>query len=93
MCDVALYTIMYTLVVMLSGPLWDGWILHEVACSSIMTAGATMGMGSANERRRYIATPSRICRAHTHNDPNATSPLIGWAHTQNDPCRLVHNIN
>ena len=27
-------------------------------------------MGSVNERRRYIATPS----------------LIGWAHTQNDPC-------
>ena len=26
-------------------------------------------MGSANERRRYIVTP----------------PIIGWAHTQNDP--------
>ena len=29
-----------------------------------------LGMGSANERRRYIVT----------------SFLIGWAHTQNDPC-------
>ena len=27
----------------------------------------------ANERRRY----------------NVTSSLIGWAHTQNDPCKLV----
>ena len=31
--------------------------------------GIILGMGSANERRRYIITP----------------PLIGWAHTQNDP--------
>ena len=29
-----------------------------------------LGMGSANERRRYIVMP----------------PLIVWAHTQNDPC-------
>ena len=28
------------------------------------------GYGLSHERRRYIATP----------------PLIGWAHTQNDPC-------
>ena len=31
--------------------------------------GIVLGMGSANERRYYIVTP----------------PLIGWAHTQNDP--------
>ena len=30
-----------------------------------------LGMGSANERRRY----------------NVTWSLIGWAHTQNDPCK------
>ena len=30
-------------------------------------------MGSANERRRY----------------NVTASLIGWAHTQNDPCDTV----
>ena len=29
-------------------------------------------MGSANERPRYIVTPS----------------LIDWAHTQNDPCHM-----
>ena len=28
-----------------------------------------LGMGSANERRRYIVTPSLIGRAHSHNDP------------------------
>ena len=27
----------------------------------------TMGVGSANERRRYYVTPSLIGRAHTHN--------------------------
>ena len=32
-----------------------------------------MDMGSANERRRYYAMP----------------PLIGWAHTQNDPCHYA----
>ena len=29
----------------------------------------TMGMGWANERRRYIVTPSLFGRAHTQNDP------------------------
>ena len=33
-----------------------------------------LGMGSANERRRYTATPS----------------LIGWAHAQNDPLPIIH---
>ena len=32
--------------------------------------GTILGMGSGNERRRYIVTSS----------------LIGWAHTQTDPC-------
>ena len=32
--------------------------------------GTILSMGSANERRRY----------------NVTSSLIGWAHTQKDPC-------
>ena len=36
--------------------------------------GIILGMGSANERRRYIVTSS----------------LIGWAHTQNDPCISVN---
>ena len=31
-------------------------------------SGIILGMGSANERKRFIVTP----------------PLIGWAHTQND---------
>ena len=34
-------------------------------------------MGSANERRRYIVTPS----------------LIGLAHAQNDPCRVHTTLN
>ena len=38
-------------------------------------SGNIMGMGTANERRRY----------------NKTSPLIGWAHTQNDPWLCFRN--
>ena len=36
-------------------------------------AGIILGMSSANERRRYNVTP----------------PLIGRAHTQNDPCHVI----
>ena len=35
------------------------------------TAEIILGMGSANDRRRYYVTP----------------PFIGRAHTKNDPCR------
>ena len=35
----------------------------------VMTSGILLAMGSANGRRRYVVTP----------------PLIGWAHTKNDP--------
>ena len=38
---------------------------------SALDAGIILCMCQANERRRY----------------NVTSSLIGWAHTQNDPCR------
>ena len=37
---------------------------------SLYLKGIILGMHPANERRRYTVT----------------SPLIGWAHTQNDPC-------
>ena len=39
----------------------------------IYLPGMILGMGSANENRRY----------------NVTSVLIGWAHIQNDPCKAV----
>ena len=32
-------------------------------------SGIILSMGSANERRRYIVTPPLIGRAHTQNDP------------------------
>ena len=35
-------------------------------------AGVILGMCSASERRRY----------------SVTSSLTGWAHTQNDPCKV-----
>ena len=35
--------------------------------------GIILGIGSANERRRYIVTSS----------------FIGWAHTLNDPCIII----
>ena len=40
------------------------------------SAGITLGMGSANERRRYLVTPS----------------LIGWAHTQNDTSSVAAEL-
>ena len=58
-----------------------GWLLClQKSSTRLRTAGSThsgrdLGMGSANERRRYIVTSS----------------LIGWAHTQNDPCKTCTN--
>ena len=47
------------------------WCLLLIHGNSIYTyAGIILCMRPANERRRYIVTSS----------------LIGWAHTQNDPC-------
>ena len=40
-------------------------------------AWVILGIGSANERRRY----------------NVTSSLIGWAYIQNDPCEARTNMN
>ena len=37
-------------------------------CRDFIPSGIILGMGSANERRRYLVTP----------------PLIGWVHSQND---------
>ena len=54
--------------------LWHGMVLHIhqivffIETMKYTYAGVILGMGSANERRRY----------------NVTSSLIGWAHTQND---------
>ena len=40
-------------------------------------SGIILGMGSANERRRYYVTPSLICGVHTQIDP-----CIWILHTQ-----------
>ena len=45
-------------------------IMRAGGFSALTIAGIILYMRPANERRRYIVTPS----------------LIGWAHTQNDPC-------
>ena len=54
--------------------------VHDVqyAEQTICTCtGVILGMGSANERRRY----------------NVTSSLIGWAHTQNhSSCIIVTHL-
>ena len=42
----------------------------------IADAGIILCMHPANERRRY----------------DVTSSLIGWAHTQNDPCDGIHVV-
>ena len=45
--------------------------------------GIILGMGSANERRRYNVTSSLIGWAHTHNDPwkHNTSHIFGIVST------------
>ena len=37
-----------------------------------ITAGIVLGMGLANERRRYNVTPSLIGQAHTQTGPSKT---------------------
>ena len=60
------------------------WILYLSSCSVNYymqlksftmenNVGIILDMGSANERRRYIIMSS----------------LIGWAHSQNDPCKAL----
>ena len=39
------------------------------------TPGIILGMGSANESRRYYVTPSLIGQAHTQNDPRSDTKL------------------
>ena len=46
----------------------------QVSCFLITIWGITLAMGSANERRCYIVTPSLIGHAHTQNDPCFTWP-------------------
>ena len=45
-------------------------IVCQPQCVIKSLPGVIMGLGSANERRRYIVMSS----------------LMGWVHTQNDPC-------
>ena len=49
-------------------------ITHQIVSRILLDpkSGIILWMRPANERRRYIVT----------------SALIGWAHTQNDPCKL-----
>ena len=48
-------------------------VYYNVLKKLVMLSGFILGMGSANERRRYIVTSS----------------LIGWAHTQKEPYCVV----
>ena len=42
--------------------------MHQNVSETFVT-GVILGMGSANERRRYIVKSSLICWAHNQNDP------------------------
>ena len=44
-----------------------------------------LGMGSTNERRRYIVTPSLIGWAHTRMIPESSYRNILWIHTMGCP--------
>ena len=55
---------------------WKGFFVRHgsfCVCAQPIRDVVTMCLRPANERRRYIVT----------------SYLIGWAHTQNDPCNCV----
>ena len=43
------------------------WCAYFLGCTA---PRFILGMGSANERRRYDVTPPLIGRAHTQNDPS-----------------------
>ena len=45
--------------------------------SIVLSAGIILDMGSPNEKRSYIVLQRRY---------TVTPSLIGWAHTQDDPC-------
>ena len=50
------------------------------------------GMGSANERRRYVVTSAHIGWAHTHNDPyDMISEVISDLWNHNLPMLQVYN--
>ena len=53
--------------------IWCIWCFILVLFLWITTPGIIFGMGSANERQRYILMSS----------------LIGWAHSLNDPCTFI----
>ena len=59
----------------------SGVTLKNMGNTNRYQAGTFLGMGSPNERRRYIVTPSLI----------VTSYSIAWAHTRNDHCQTIHN--
>ena len=66
--------IFYLYIIMKWGNFLNICDLYNGTCRPTTIAGAAtrviLCMHPANKRRRYIVT----------------SPLIGWAHTQNDPC-------
>ena len=48
--------------------------------SVLAAAWIILGMGSANERRHYMVTPPLIGRAHTQNDPWGVTPCHHPSH-------------
>ena len=58
---------------------------------SVAISGIIFGMGSANERRRYIVTSSLIGWAHTNNDPGLSICSGYWK--QNRPHSQIPQRN
>ena len=55
------------------------WIHSKIyAGGSRLLPGIILGMGSANERRRYYVTPPLIGRAHTQNDPKLAFVIVRY---------------
>ena len=55
----------------------NNWIQSIEIVEYVYTSEIILGMGSANERRRYYVTPSLIGRAHTQNDLVWARPMRG----------------
>ena len=80
--EFGLHRNMYQCITLLTQYIYDKQlsrhILFHVPGRCIgQSPGTIVGMGSANERRRYFVTSS----------------LIGWPHTQSDPWRQVLNFS
>ena len=71
-------------------------ILSRLQCVNVTQFGSIQHWCNRVQRNRKSKTKTSLgiilwkCRANGRWHYNATSSLIGWAHTQNHPCSTMH---